>query len=93
MKLTKISEGVLIEVHVKPRAKRFEISANDEIVIFCKEAPVKGKVNREIEKELSKLFKKRVEIISGFTSKKKKILIRKSNVEDVRKLIELKKLT
>jgi uncharacterized protein (TIGR00251 family) len=37
---------------------------------------VKGKVNRELTKELSKLFNKRVEILSGLASKHKKILIR-----------------
>jgi len=90
MKLLKAAEGVLIEVYVKPKAKRFEVKPNDEVVIFCREAPVKGRVNREIERELSKLFKKRVEIVSGFTSKKKRILIRNSDVEEVNRVLKLR---
>ena len=41
----------------------------------CRESPVKGRVNKELIKELSRIFKKRVEIVAGLTSKQKKILI------------------
>jgi len=47
----------------------------DEVVVSCREAPVKGKVNRELVKKLSRLFNRRVEIVSGFSSRQKKLLI------------------
>jgi len=45
-------------------------------VVFCVEAPVKGKVNKELLKEFSRLFHNKVELVSGFTSRQKKLLIR-----------------
>jgi len=44
-------------VYVKPRLKEFRIVVDgDEIVVFCREKPVKGKVNRELLRELLKIF-------------------------------------
>jgi uncharacterized protein (TIGR00251 family) len=48
---------------------------------------VKGKVNKELVKELSRLFKRRVEIVSGFTSRQKKILIRDIGLDEVDNVI------
>jgi len=84
MKLLQTSKGVVLEIKVKPKANKFEIQRNDEIIVFCKEAPVKGRVNREVEKELTRLFKRKVAIVSGFVSRKKTILIEKTNVEEVK---------
>ena len=61
---------------------------NDELVIFCRETPVKGRVNKELVKQLSRLFKKKVEIISGFTSRQKRVLVRDAEVEEVEKLLK-----
>ena len=76
-----------MEVYVKPRSKDFKIVADgDEIVVFCREETVKGKVNKELIKNLSRFFHKKVELVSGFTSKQKKLLIKdaeKSTVERV----------
>jgi len=77
MKLVQTSKGVVLKIKVKPKANRFEIQRNDEIIVFCRETPVKGHVNRAIEKELTKLFKKNVAIASGFASRKKTVLIEK----------------
>ena len=43
------------------------------------EEPVRGKVNKELIKSSTKLLHNKVEMVSGSTSKQKKILIR--NVE------------
>lgn len=73
-----------MNVYVKPESREFKIDVEDgELVAHCKESPVKGKVNRELMKELSKLFEKKVEIVSGFASKQKKVLIRGSSLEKV----------
>lgn len=88
MKLLKTKDGVIIEIQVKPKSKNFRIQVNDELVIFCRQQPVKGKVNRELVKELSKIFGRKVEIVSGLHSKVKKIFLRKIDEEDVSKILE-----
>ena len=47
-----------------------------EIVVYSTEEPVKGKVNKEIIKEFTKILHSKVEIASGFTSKEKQLLIK-----------------
>jgi len=89
MKLHKTSGGVVVEVHVKPNSKQFRIAVElDELVVFCREAPVKSRVNRELVKELSKIFKRRVEILSGFGSRQKKVLIRDIEAKEVKEILD-----
>ncbi len=87
MKIQETKQGVILEVYVKPKSNDFKIMVDDgEIVAFCSEEPVKGKANKELIKELSRLFHRKVQLISGFTSKQKKLLIRdaeKSEIERV----------
>jgi len=76
LELRKVSGGVVVAVFVKPNSKQFQLKIDgDELVVSCRESPVKGRVNKELIKELSRIFKKRVEIVAGLTSKQKKILI------------------
>jgi len=90
MKLQKTSGGVVIDVHVKPNSKQFRIAVeSDELVVFCRGAPVKGRVNRELVKELSRLFKRRVEILSGFSSRQKKVLIRDIEAKEVKQVLDV----
>jgi uncharacterized protein (TIGR00251 family) len=87
MNVKETEDGAVLEVFVKPNSRRFEITVDDgEIVVFCTEQPIKGKVNRELVKEFSKLFHARVEIVSGLTYKQKRLLIvgvGKSGVEQL----------
>ena len=87
MSIVETKEGSIIEVFVKPKSRAFKIAVEtDEIVVFCTEEPVTGKVNKELVRELSRFFKKRVELVSGFASKNKRVLIRgmgKNEVESV----------
>lgn len=88
MELKKTSDGVVLSVQVKPNSKQFKIIVDsDELVVYCREVPVKGKVNKELVKELSKVFNARVEILSGFTSRQKRILIRNIEIEKVNELL------
>ncbi|MCK4440212.1 DUF167 domain-containing protein, partial [Candidatus Bathyarchaeota archaeon] len=69
MKIQETKQGVILEVYVKPKSNDFKIMVDDgEIVAFCSEEPVKGKANKELIKELSRLFHRKVQLISGFTS-------------------------
>ena len=87
MKLTETKDGTIIEIYVKRNSQKFEvILEGDELIVRCTEEPVKGKVNKELAKAFSNLFHAKVEIVSGFTSKQKKLLITgvaKSEVEQL----------
>jgi uncharacterized protein (TIGR00251 family) len=88
MKLLKSDDGVVLEVYVKPNSKRFRMEfEGNELVVSCREAPVKGKVNRELVKELSKLFNRKVELISGSRSRQKKILIRNIEADEINQIL------
>jgi len=84
MKLVKSAEGVILEVYVKPKSKEFKILLeNYRLVVFSHEAPLKGRVNKELVKELSRFFKRRVDIVSGLTSSNKRVLVKGASVEEV----------
>ena len=85
MKIRETEKGLILDVYVKPRSKEFEVVVEgDEVVVRCREEPVGGRVNRELVKELSRLFGKRVELVSGSSSRQKRLLVKdavKSEVE------------
>jgi len=88
MRLLKTDQGVVLDVHVKPGSREFEIAVEqDELVVYCRESPVKGKINRELIKELTRTFRKKVEIATGFTSRQKRILIRDMSLDEVKDTI------
>jgi uncharacterized protein (TIGR00251 family) len=88
MNVKETKNGTIIEVFVKPNQPKFNIKIDgDEIIIFCTEEPVKGKVNKELIKELSKLFHAEIEIISGLTSKQKRLLIKNISKKQVETLL------
>ena len=77
MRVIEIERGCIIEVSVKPRSREFKlVTEGDDIVLFCTEEPVRGRVNKEIIKELSRLFHNQVELVSGFSSKQKKLFVK-----------------
>jgi uncharacterized protein (TIGR00251 family) len=87
MNLKETKNGVTIEVFVKPNQPKFNVKIDgDEIIVFCTEEPVKGKVNKELMKELSKFFHAEVEMVSGFTSKQKRFLIKNMSKSDAETL-------
>ena len=88
MRLLETPQGVILDVHVKPNAKVFNLRMEDnELVVSCYEAPVKGKANKELVKHFSRLFGHKVELVSGFTSRQKKFLISDINAEEVNRVI------
>jgi uncharacterized protein (TIGR00251 family) len=77
LKFTETNGGTVIEVYVKPNSPRFKVAVEGgEIVVYSTEEPVKGKVNKEILKELGKFFHVQVELVSGATSQEKRLLIK-----------------
>ena len=88
MKLVEAKEGIVVSVFVKPKQTKFSIAIDgDDILICSTEEPVKGRVNKEILKALSKLFKSEVEIMSGSTSRQKQILIKNVEKNEVERLL------
>ena len=88
MKLQETDQGVFLDVHVKPNSKIFQINVeSDELVVSCREAPVKGKVNKELLKQFSRLFECKVELVSGFTSRQKRFLLSGIGAEEVNQIL------
>lgn len=84
MKITESEEGVILEIHVKPKSRSFRVVVEaDEIVVFCKEEPTRGKVNRELVKEFAGLLHRKVELVSGFASRQKRLLVREAEKIEV----------
>jgi hypothetical protein len=91
MKISETKDGTVLEVFVKPNSAKFEtVIDNDEILVFCTEDPVKGRVNKELVKEFSRLFHSKTEIVSGFTSKQKRLLIKGVGKNEVERLLRTK---
>ena len=91
MKTNETKNGTIIEVFVKPNQPKFNIKIEgDEIIISCTEEPIKGKVNKEIIKELSKRFHAKVELVSGATSKQKRLLVACAAKKEVEQLLNTK---
>ena len=59
MSIKESKDGTLITIFVKPNSPKFSIELDEEIVVHATEEPEKGKVNKEILKEFSKLFQVR----------------------------------
>ncbi len=92
MKITETKNGAVIEVFVKPHQPKFGVKVDgDEFIILCTEEPVKGKVNKEIIKELSRLFHAEIEIISGLTSRQKRLLLKNVSAAEAESLLQAEK--
>lgn len=88
MKLQQTTQGIVFDVYVKPNAKEFRLQLDEDmLVVLCREAPVKGKVNKELLKQFSRLFGRKVELVSGFTSRQKKFLVADIAVDDVKQVL------
>jgi uncharacterized protein (TIGR00251 family) len=91
MKITETKNGAVIEVFVKTNQPQFAVKLDgDEIILLCTNEPVKGKVNKEIIKELSGLFHTQIEIILGLTSKQKWLLVRNISKNHAESLLQAK---
>lgn len=88
MKLEETAQGIVLEIYVKPNSKQFNIELEgDEVVVLCREAPVKGKVNKELLKQFSRLFGTKVQLVSGFTSRHKRLLISDAGAAEIDQIL------
>jgi len=88
MKLVETKNGTIVEVFVKPNQPKFKITLEgEEIIVLSTQEPVKNKVNKEIIKELSKLFHSQVELASGAASKEKKFMVEALSKTQVERIL------
>ncbi len=93
MSISETKDGTIIAIFVKPSSPKFSIEMNgDEIIVHSTEEPIKGKVNKEILKEFTKLLHAKIEIASGFTSKQKQLFAKDITKTQVEQLLMCKGL-
>jgi len=89
MSIQETKDGVIITVFVKPNSPKFKIELEgDEILVHCTEEPVKGRVNKELTREFSRLFHSQVEIIFGATSRQKKLLVKGVEAKEIAAILQ-----
>jgi uncharacterized protein len=89
MSIIETKDDVILTVFVKPNSPKFKIDYDsEEIVVYSTKEPVKGKVNKEILKELSKLLHAQVEFVAGLTSKQKQLIVKGMDKQQVEQLLK-----
>ncbi len=90
--ITQIKDGILLKIDVSPKSDKFTISGYNEwretVEIKIKAPPHKGKANKEIIKEFSKITKTPVEIISGHKSHQKTLKIPHVSKNDLLEILK-----
>jgi uncharacterized protein (TIGR00251 family) len=91
MSISETKNGIIIKIFVKPNSPKFCVKYDgDEIIVHSTEEPVKGKGNKEILKELSKLLHTKVDLASGFTSKEKQLIVKGMGKQQAEQLLKAK---
>jgi len=85
-------DGVIIDLHVQPRASKNEIVGvqGEELKVRLTSPPVEGEANRLCVEFFAKrlgIAKSAVELISGERSRHKRLLIRGVEAEEVRRVL------
>ena len=93
IELRETQKGVILKIRVSPKSNEFKIkgfdSWNNSLVLSTKKPARRGKANKEIERELGRIFGKNVQIISGMRSKNKTVLVQESKEKVLRVLEQL----
>ena len=90
MSISENKGGIIITIYVKPNSSKFKIECDgDEIVVHSTEEPVKGRVNKEILKEFSKLLQVKVKLASGATSRRKQLFVKGLTKNEVEHFLQL----
>ena len=85
--ISSLDNNVFIDIEVSPNFNKFQISGFNEwrnrFEIRIKQVPQKGKANKEIVKELSKIFNCDVSISKGEKSSQKTIVCYNVSIDDI----------
>jgi uncharacterized protein (TIGR00251 family) len=88
MSIKETKDGVSLKIFVKPNSPKFKIEFDGtEIIVYSTEEPTKGKVNKEIIKEFTKILHSKTELASGFTSKEKQLFIKGMGKQQIEQLL------
>ncbi len=90
--IREVDGGIVVSVKVQPNASKDRLVGEqaEQLKIAVTVAPEKGKANKAVIKILSKWLGVKnadIQIISGETSRNKKVFVENINKEDVYKLI------
>ena len=90
--IREVEDGIVVSVKVQPNASKDRVVGEhaDQIKIAVTVAPEKGKANKAVIKVLSKslgIKSSDIEILSGETSRDKKVLIRNISEADFNRVI------
>jgi uncharacterized protein (TIGR00251 family) len=87
-------DDLLVDIEVAPRSNQFVLAGYNTwrktLEVKIRSPPLKGKANKEIIKEFSKLTGRNVEIVSGLKSQQKTIKIREMSKKDFLDILEFK---
>jgi uncharacterized protein (TIGR00251 family) len=88
IKLREVKGGIVVSVKVQPNASKDRVVGEhaDQIKIAVTVAPEKGKANKVVNKVLSKWLGVKssdIQIVSGETSRDKKVFIKNINEENI----------
>ncbi len=90
--ITQTKDGIHLNIVVTPRSDKFEISGynkwREAVEVRIKAYPEKGRANKEIINEFSKITKTHVEIISGHKSHHKILKIYGISETDLLKILK-----
>jgi uncharacterized protein (TIGR00251 family) len=77
--ITQTKDGLLLDIEVSPKSDKFKISGYNKwrnvVEVKIKAVPQKGKANKEIMTEFSRITNNPVEIVSGHKSHHKTLKI------------------
>jgi uncharacterized protein len=90
--VTPTKDGVILNIEVSPKSDKFRITGynqwRESVEVKIKALPQKGKANKEIITEFSKITKTTVEIVSGHKSHHKILKIYDTSEEELIKLLK-----
>lgn len=90
MRVAETKEGSIIGISVKSKSRKSGIAVEKrEIFVFSTEETAESKANRELIKEPARFFRRRVELVSGSTSRNKRLLIRSISKREVKDILTL----
>ena len=86
-----IALNEIIKIHVTVNQKEFQVLSFDpwrkSLKVQVKSKPENNQANNEIEKQLTRILKKKVKIVKGLKSKNKIIEVQDSDPEQLKKIL------
>ena len=90
MSINETKNGAIITIFVKHNSSKFSLELDgEEIIVHSTEEPVKGRVNKELIKEFSKILHTKVELSSGATSRQKQLFVHGMTKSQAEQLLQL----